>query len=183
MDAPRSAKMLTSKKIKLVPLEERHLDDIMKRWNDPKLRKFLGGFIPHSREAELQWIQSTIEDMKRRKSFVFAIERISDDSFIGTIALHDIDWLSKNCTLGIAIHSEANWDKGYGSEAISLLVHFGWNHLNLNRIELSVHDFNERAKHVYEKLGFVKFGTAHQKFYIDGKYVDTHYMELFRKND
>ena len=172
--------MMEGKKIKLVPLEERHLDDLMKEWNNPELRKFLGGFIPHSREAELQWIQSQIEDMKKRKSFDFAIEKIPDGAFVGTIALHDIDWLSRSCTLGIAIHGEENWGKGYGSEAISMLINFGWNDLNLRRIELSVHAFNERAKHVYEKLGFIEFGVAHRKYYIDGEYVDTHYMELFR---
>ena len=172
--------MIAGEKVRLAPLEEKHLDDLMKEWNNPKLRKFLGGFIPHSREAELQWIQATMEDMKKRRSFVFAIERDADGVFIGTIALHDIDWVSRNCTLGIAIHGEDNWGRGYGSEAIAVLINFGWNHLNLRRIELSVHDFNERAKHVYEKLGFVEFGIAHRKFFIDGNYVDTHYMELFR---
>ena len=174
--------MLAGEKIRLVPLEEKHLDDIMKEWNSPKLRKYLGGFIPHSREVEHEWIQSAMEEMKQRKSFIFVVERISDDSFIGTIALHDIDWLSRNCTLGIALHSEENWGKGYGSEAIKLLIDFAWQSLNLYRIELSVYDFNARAKHVYEKIGFVEFGIAHRKYYIDGKYVDTHYMELLRDN-
>ncbi|TFH09846.1 MAG: N-acetyltransferase [Candidatus Thorarchaeota archaeon] len=57
----------------------------------------------------------------------------------------------------------------------------GWKHLNLRRIELSVYAFNERAKHVYEKLGFKEWGMAHEKYFIDGEYIDTHYLEIFRE--
>jgi len=175
--------VLTDENVKLVVLEERHLDDIMKGWNNLELRQFLGSYIPHSRETEREWIANTIEDMNKRRSFVFAIERITDEAFIGTIGLHDIDWLSRTCVLGIAIHNPEHWGKGLGTEALRLIINFGWNHLNLRRIELSVHDFNERAKHVYEKLGFIEFGVAHAKYFIKGKYVNTHYMELFRENE
>ena len=86
--------MLTGEKVKLVPLEERHLDAIMEGWNNPEMRKFLGGYMPHSREAEREWIRSAQESMNRRQSVYFVIEKVNDDSFIGTVAVHDIDWLS-----------------------------------------------------------------------------------------
>jgi RimJ/RimL family protein N-acetyltransferase len=82
--------------------------------------------------------------------------------------------------MGIAIHNEENWGRGFGIQAIELMIEFGWKSLNLRRIDLSVHEFNERAKHVYEKLSFVEYGKAHGKYYIDGEYVNTFYLELFR---
>ncbi|TFG32004.1 N-acetyltransferase [Candidatus Thorarchaeota archaeon] len=175
--------MLVGKELRLVVLEEKHLDDILKGWNNPEMRQFLGGYIPHTREAERAWIQVAQEQMNKRQSYVFVIERISDDAFIGTTALHDIDWLSRTSILGIAIHDPQHWSMGFGTEAINLLINFGWSHLNLRRIELSVHDFNERAKHVYEKIGFREFGLAHRKYFINGQYVNTYYMELFRSDE
>lgn len=172
--------MLTSDDIRLVPIEEHHLDALMENWNSPEMRKFLGGFIPHTRLHEKEWIESVQIEMKKRSSFVFAIEVTPRNRFIGTIALHNIDWLSRSCTLGIAIHNEENWGKGFGTQAMKLLIDFAWKSLNLRRIELSLHEFNERARHVYEKLGFVEFGIAHEKYFIDGKYINTYYMELFR---
>jgi RimJ/RimL family protein N-acetyltransferase len=166
-----------------VPIEERHLDDIMKGFNNPEMRKFLGGFIPVTREAEREWIQACQRQMQNRTSFIFAIEHISDDRFIGSASLNAIDWISKSSGLGIAIHSPQDWEKGYGTEALQLLIGFGWDHLNLRRIELSVHAFNKRARHVYEKLGFKIWGTAHRKLFIEGQYCDTYYMELFRQNE
>ena len=120
--------------------------------------------------------------MKRRESVHFVIEKVDDDRFIGTVAVHDIDWLSNTGTIGIAIHKPENWNKGYGTEALQLLVKFCWTSLNMRRLELSVHEFNERAMRVYEKLGFKECGIFHGKHFIDGEYVDTHYMELFREN-
>jgi RimJ/RimL family protein N-acetyltransferase len=172
--------MLVSKNIRLVPMEEHHLDALMKDWNTPEMRKFLGGFIPHTREHEREWIENVQIEMKKRSSYVFAIEQLPAIKFIGTIALHNIDWLSRSCTMGIAIHNEENWGRGFGTQAIELMIEFGWKSLNLRRIDLSVHEFNERAKNVYEKLDFVEYGKAHGKYYIDGEYVNTFYLELFR---
>jgi RimJ/RimL family protein N-acetyltransferase len=174
--------MIEGERVRLVPLEvEKHLDHIMEHFNDPEMRLFLGGYIPVTRNAEIEWIKAVEEKMKKRIEFQYAIEKISDGEMIGSLGLHDIDWLSRTCVLGIAIYPKENWEKGYGSEALELLIDFGWTHLNLRRIELSVHDHNPRAKHVYEKLGFKLYGTAHQKYYMGGKYADTHYMELFRE--
>lgn len=175
--------MLEGEKIRLVLLEEHHLEDIMRGWNNPEMRRFLGGFIPHTKEAEREWIQSAQQQMKNRSSFYFVIQAISDNRFIGTVSLNAIDWLSKGSGIGIAIHSPQDWDRGFGSEAMQLCIDFGWTHLNLRRIELSVYDFNSRAKHVYEKLGFKEWGVASRKFFIDGEYRDVHYMELFRENE
>ncbi len=144
------------------------------------MRRFLGGAIPHSRQSEVDWLQSVQDDMKRQKLFAFAIEHISDDEFLGTLAVHDIDWVARNGRLGIAIHKPENWGMGYETEALELLIDFCWKHINLRRLELSVHSFNKRAKKVYLKLGFVEYGTAHQQYYIDGEYVDSVMMEIFR---
>lgn len=174
--------MLVGEKVRLVPLEERHLDYIMEHFNDPKLRVFLGGYLPVTRNMEREWIQAAEDNLKKRREFHFAIEALPKGEMIGTLALHDVEWLARTCVLGIAVYEEKNWGKGLGSEAMRLLIDFAWTHLNLKRIELSVHDFNARAIRAYEKLGFKMYGTAHQKAYLGGQYVDTHYMELLRED-
>ncbi|MGY5859071.1 MAG: GNAT family protein [Candidatus Thorarchaeota archaeon] len=175
--------MLEGKKIRLVILEDYHLDDIVKGWNNPEMRKFLDGFIPHTKEAEREWIQSAQQQMKNMSSYYFVIEDLATSRFIGTVSLNAINWVSRTSGVGIVIHSPQDWAKGYGTEAMQLLMDFGWRHLNLRRIELSVFAFNTRAKHVYEKLGFKEWGLAHKKFFIDGDYVDVHHLEIFRENE
>lgn len=173
--------MIVGEKVRLVPIEPQHLDYIMEHFNSPEMRSFLGGYIPVTRNMEVEWIQSAEEGIKKRTGFNFAIERIPKGDMIGSLSLENIDWLSRSCHLGIAIYEKDNWSKGFGNESLTLLIDFGWNSLNLRRIDLCVHSNNPRAKHVYEKLGFKHYGTAHQKYYLNGVYVDTHYMELFRE--
>jgi RimJ/RimL family protein N-acetyltransferase len=171
--------MLSGSEVRLVVLEREHLEEIVKSWNNPEMRIYLGGYMPNSREHEEKWMDGVQERMIRRREFQFVIERASDGKFLGTIGLHDIDWLARSCSLGVVIHNSENWGKGYGTEAIELTIDFARTHLNLRRIELMVHDFNKRALRAYEKVGFKMIGTAHEKSFIDGKYADTHHMELF----
>ncbi|RDE17759.1 MAG: hypothetical protein C4K49_01290 [Candidatus Thorarchaeota archaeon] len=173
--------LLVGELVRLVVLEQKHLDDILRGWNNPELRRFLGGMIPMGREEETEWLRSAIEGMKARREFDYVIERSSDGAFLGGASLHGINWISGSCTLGIAIHSPENWGKGYGSEAMRLLVDYAWNSLNLRRIELTVHAFNKRAIRTYQKVGFKEFGVAHKRIYIEGQYYDTIFMELFRE--
>lgn len=172
--------MFEGEKVRLVILEDHHIENIMDGFNDPNLRRFLGGAIPLSRRQEVEWIESQHQQMKNRRGFVFVVEKIADSSFIGTVGVSGIDWVSRDAGVGIALYKPENWGKGYGTEAMQLLIDFCWTHLNLRRLELSVHAFNERAQKSYANLGFKKFGTAHKKFYVDGNYYDTFYMELFR---
>lgn len=171
--------LLQGDKIRLVPIEKKHLDDIMKGWNNPVMRKFLNPFIPYSREIEIQWIDNAIGKIKELKSLTFVIEK-NDGKFLGTCGTTEIDWISRSTEIGIAIHSPDEWGKGYGTEALELLIDYLWKALNLERLELSVYAFNERAISVYKKLGFVEWGRAHKKRYVEGKYEDVIYMELFK---
>ncbi len=171
--------LLQGDNVRLVPIEKRHLDDVMKGWNNPEMRRFLSPFIPFSREIEIQWIENAIEDMKELKALTFVIEK-NDGRFLGTCGTMSIDWISRSTEIGISIHSPENWGKGYGTEALKLLIEYLWETINLERIELCVYAFNERAIAVYKKLGFVEWGRAHKKRYVEGKYEDLVYMELFR---
>ena len=78
------------------------------------------------------------------------------------------------------IGEKAYWSKGYGSDAVATLVRFGFEEMNLNRIELRVFDFNERAQASYRKCGFVEEGRMRQSHYADGAYCDVVVMSVLR---
>ena len=172
--------MLVGSKVQLVPIEERHLDYMMEHVNNIEMRVLLGSFMPTTRNMQKEWIQSLGELIKKRQGFHLAIEKIPEAMMIGSLVVYEIDWLSRSGELAIAVYEEENWNKGYGSEALRLLIDFAWTHLNLRRLELAVHSHNPRAKQVYEKIGFKHYGTAHEKYYVNGQFVDTDYLELFR---
>ena len=77
----------------------------------------------------------------------FAIE--VDDVFIGQCALFAFDAVARRAELGITIGDKDYWGKGYGREAVQLLVDYGFRHHNLHRIWLEVHARNQRAIRAY----------------------------------
>ncbi|MHA1866354.1 MAG: GNAT family N-acetyltransferase [Candidatus Heimdallarchaeaceae archaeon] len=165
-------------KVLLRPVEKSDLKDIMKHWNTYETRQYLGHPIPHSSTQEEEWIQSIYRDANRRSSFTFAIVEKEKNEFLGSVSLMNVDWINRTCVFGIAIHNPANHNKGYGSDATRCILKFGFLILNLNRIELEVFEFNQRAVHVYEKLGFKHIGRRRKARFYEGKYYDIILMDI-----
>lgn len=72
-------------------------------------------------------------------------------------------------------------NQGIGKVCLQTVIDFAFQSLKLNKLELEVYEFNPRAVHVYEALGFVKEGTRRQVFFRDGKYYDSIVMGLLRQ--
>jgi len=73
-----------------------------------------------------------------------------------------------------------HWDQGYGQEAMRLLLAFGFQELNLYRVQLTVFSYNPRAIRVYEKLGFQREGVFRQALHRDGQRHDMLLYGLLR---
>jgi RimJ/RimL family protein N-acetyltransferase len=92
----------------------------------------------------------------------------------------DTDWISRNAEVGIVIGEKDYWNKGYGSEAMQLMLKHGFETLNLHRIWLRVYGFNTRAIRAYEKSGFVHEGRKREASFIQGKYHDVLIMSVLQ---
>ena len=108
----------------------------------------------------------------------FAIVQIEGDVLIGNISLMDLDHINRKATLGIFIGDEANRGKGYGLEAVNLILEYGFKTLNLHNIMLLVHSDNEQAISCYKKAGFTVFGCQRESKFKNGKYIDLIYMDI-----
>jgi RimJ/RimL family protein N-acetyltransferase len=112
---------------------------------------------------------------------MFAVRTLKDRVLIGEISLQNIMWPNRNAELGVMI-GDANYQgKGYGSEAIYLLIDYAFNELNLHRVQLNVVAYNERAIAAYKKIGFQSEGTYREYGCRDGKFYDLHLMGLLSK--
>lgn len=100
------------------------------------------------------------------------------DVLLGSISLHDIHPLNRNAFIGIFIGEARHRNKGYGAEAIRLLLKYGFQTMNLNNIMLSVHEENHAGIACYKKVGFREAGRRRQWVYKNGKYLDVIYMDM-----
>jgi RimJ/RimL family protein N-acetyltransferase len=168
---------------KLVHLRPLGLDDV-----DPCLRwisdaevtdQLLIGRFPFNRLQEEEWVRGLY---KSTDAVHFGIARAADGALIGGCALHDIHPVDRFAVLGIFVGEKGLWGRGYGTEATRLLVDYGLRTLNLNRIELTVFEYNERALRSYTKLGFVQEGRLRAKRFKRGRYWDEIVMAVLAQD-
>lgn len=113
-------------------------------------------------------------------TFAFGIRRIGDDALVGTIGLYDIAWANRTAWVGVGIGNREDWGKGYGSEAMGLVMSYAFDELNLHRLQLTVIDYNPRALEMYEKLGFAREGVYREFIERDGERHDLILYGLLR---
>jgi RimJ/RimL family protein N-acetyltransferase len=92
-------------------------------------------------------------------SYGFRLRTLEDDRLIGMAALFGIQWANRVAMMGIVIGEPDYWGRGYGSDAMTLLLGYAFRELNLYRVGLDVLGYNTRAIRAYEKNGFVLEGT------------------------
>lgn len=120
------------------------------------------------------------ESMTREQSgFAFAIRRSDDGSIVGWLALREILWQARHCSLVIGI-DPALRGRGYGSDALRVALKYAFLEMNLNRVGLDVMTYNEAGIRAYTKVGFRHEGTLRAVVYRDGVYYDIHVMGILR---
>lgn len=153
---------------------------IIARWSrDAEYLRRLGS-APTRPESEAD-ISKLIEEWRADKTgYNFTIRRIADDVIIGTVGLFGILWNHRTAWIGIGIGEPAYQGKGYGREAMALVIDYGFAELNLHRIQLNVYSYNTPAIRVYEALGFQREATLRQSVQRDGNVYDTYLYGLLR---
>ena len=104
-----------------------------------------------------------------------------ENKLIGGIDLRDIDNIQRTASLGIVIGEKEHWSKGYGTEAMNIILGYAFRELGLRRVSLTVFEYNPRAIHCYEKVGFVHEGRIRQALKRDGKRWDILFMGILRE--
>lgn len=160
---------LRGEHVYLRPLEVSDADRCRRWLCDERIAVTLKMHRPLTEKMEREYIENAGAS---DKDLVLAIVLHEGDRHIGGIGLHGIRWKDRAATFGLFIGEPDCHDRGYGREAIRLLLRHAFETLNLNRVELGVFSNNPRAIHVYEQLGFVREGVRREWAYIGGRYVD-----------
>ncbi|MFX1344616.1 MAG: GNAT family N-acetyltransferase [Promethearchaeota archaeon] len=173
--------MLKGDRVILGPVKREYIDSYLKWLNDPEITQFLTIFLPLTRMMEEDWI----ENLKNRNDTIaFAILILDEknvEKLIGNCGLHAIDWKNRVSEIGIMIGEKEYQSKGYGTEAMQILLDYGFNTVNLNRIQLRVYEFNSRAINSYKKIGFIEEGRMRKAVFINGKYHDIIIMSILHE--
>ncbi|PKO13249.1 MAG: GNAT family N-acetyltransferase [Chloroflexi bacterium HGW-Chloroflexi-10] len=129
-------------------------------------------------EKMKKWLE---EDELSDENAFFMIRTLEDERLIGEIGLSDFKGNYVNAFVGISIGEPNDWGKGYGSDAMRIILRYAFTILNLHHVSLTVFDYNPRAIRSYEKVGFQYEGVQRQFLNRDGKRWNMHRMGILQR--
>ena len=149
---------------------------------DSEFRRLMDTDPPrlNSVKATKAWLEKHFEEDQTHE-YWFTIRALEDHRLLGDVELWINSWGNRDAFVGIGIGERAFWGKGYGSDAMQLILRYAFTELNLRRVSLSVFDFNERAVRSYQKAGFRLEGRQRQVMQREGNRWDILYMGILRE--
>ena len=170
---------LRTSRLTLRSLEVSDDADVFAVFSDPMVMRYWDGATMTTRQDAMNYIDHILLGFRRRELFQWGIADRETNGVVGTCTLIHISANHQRAEIGFAIRQE-RWGHGLGSEAVTAVVAFGFETLNLHRIEADVDPRNERSLRLLERLGFRREGHLRERYYIDGERQDAVMMGLLR---
>ena len=169
--------VMVGERVYLRPLERTDVDGGWLDWvNDHSLSQYLGGSFPVTRDGLLQYYDAS----QPPGTTMFAICLNENDKYIGNARLSEIDWIHRHCKYGRLIGETAYRTRGYGSDALVLLLRYGFHHMGMNRIYSAAFADNEISLASNEQVGMKREGIMREGQYKDGRFHDMVMLAMLR---
>ena len=164
---------MIGEKIYLNPVQEGDIPVLANYMNDDHIKLF-------GRNCGSAVYEKKMKDRfeERQGDQVYTIFRKDNNRVIGDISVNLIDIYNRSGMLSITIHGEENRGKGFGKEAILLILKHAFIDINLESVYLGTWEFNKPALHLYEKIGFKIIGRRRHHRIVGNKYYDEIMMDM-----
>jgi len=160
--------LLEGKNVNLRNATENDVLLVMQWWNDPQ---YMGEF-----QDTKTLPNEELEKVMLERTIFFMIEK-KDGAKIGHIG----GWMiGRTMEIGFALLPNAR-NKGYGSEAIQLMVDYLFITKDIARIQVSTDTENAASQKAVEKAGFIREGTMRKSWYMRGDYRDHYLYSILRE--
>jgi diamine N-acetyltransferase len=162
--------------VALGPLRREHIPLYLRWINDFGTTRMLGvPPRPMTLEQETAWYEQAAADDARP---MFAIYERATGRAIGNCGLHEVDLANRRTVVGIMIGEPDARGRGYGTEAMRLLVDYAFTVLGLHSVMLTVFEYNRAGRRCYEKVGFREIGRRRESRWYNGRFWDEIYMDI-----
>lgn len=170
---------LTGENIYLRPLQESDAESDYPGWlNDAEVCAGNSHHVfPNTRKATLEYIDSVSGS---KTCIVLAIVEKNTNVHVGNVSLQNINLISRSAEFAILLGNRSVWGKGYGAEALRLLIQHGFSELNLYRIYCGTFENNYGMQKLAGKLGMTQVGRLRKAVYKNGKYMDVFLYDLLQ---
>lgn len=166
-----NGKVFQGGRVYLGPAKKEDNEILFGWFQDPEYYQMAYGAAPYAITQEAVE-KEEVKFNEDANTSEFRIRENNTGRLVGLISLNSIDRNFGNASLMVSIGSQPDRGKGYGSEAIRLILGYAFKELRLHRVTLSVYEYNPRAFELYKRVGFVEEGRQRDGVYRNGQYFD-----------
>lgn len=172
--------MLSGKVVGLRAIEEKDLEQLLEWRNRPEMRRFFREYRELGRENQKAWFeQRAVKDEHTR---MFSIVSLGTGELLGACGLCYIDWQNRCADFSIYIGKDDLYiDETYAVDAARTMIRYGFEELNLYRLWTEIYEIDEKKNEFFRVLGFVHEATHKETHWTEGRWVDSWYYRLLRK--
>lgn len=170
---------LDTSRLLLRPLDADDLDFVFRHFSDPEVNRYLLDEEPLATREQAQAIIDFYLAPGPKSYNRWLIVRKLDQSPIGTCGFHRWQQAHRRAEIGFDLAPSA-WKQGVMTEALNAVLPYGFEHMQLNRIEALAYPDNSASIRLLERLGFQKEGVLRQYFRQRGVFHDHWLMALLR---
>ena len=153
-------------------LADADVDALFAMRSDPQVQRY-GSHPPWTdRQTAVAYIERNLRANAEGSGAQLAIERRADGAVIGTCTLYHLDAQSRRADCGYVLLPSA-WRQGYASEAMTALLGWGFDVLDLHRVEADIDPRNVASARVLERLGFQHEGHLRERWIVGGEISDS----------
>jgi [ribosomal protein S5]-alanine N-acetyltransferase len=166
---PTEFPVLETDRLLLRELIENDAADIFEYASDKEITEFVIWETHNSKQDSLEFIKFTQEQFVKKRSIVWGIELKSGKNIVGTISFVNIYSSHKCGEIGYVL-SKKNWNKGIVTEAMNAIINYGFETMDLNRIEAHCEEANIGSWKVMEKAGMKFEGVLREKIFLKERF-------------
>ncbi|TNJ43120.1 GNAT family N-acetyltransferase [Tamlana fucoidanivorans] len=168
---------LKGEHIYLRALEPEDLEFIYQVENDESIWEISCTQTPYSRFLIKQYLENAHKDIFEVKQLRLVISNYKDEP-LGLIDLFDFDFKNRRAGLGILVKNFEDRFKGYGSEALDLLIKYSFSHLALHQLHCCISEDNEASLKLFLSKGFIEVGLKKDWNLVNGEYKNEYLFQL-----
>jgi ribosomal-protein-alanine N-acetyltransferase len=165
---------LTGQRLDLRPLAMQDAQALLRVFGDPEVMRYWSD-VPLPEEL----IEHILAGFAARALFQWGVALHDGGTLIGTCTLLHVDRAHRRAEVGFALARDA-WGRGLGTEALTVLMAFAFETLDLHRLEADVDPRNERSLRLLERQGFKREGYLRERWHVGGESQDAVFLGLLR---
>ncbi len=170
-------KTLKGQNIYLRALEPEDLEFIHTIENDESIWEISNTQTPYSKFLIKQYLDHAHKDIFEVKQLRLVISSFNDEA-LGMIDLFDFDFKNRRAGVGILVKEPEDRMKGYGKEALKLLIDYSFKHLDLHQLYCNISEGNDASIKLFSNQGFKNIGLKKEWNYVNGSFKNEYLFQL-----